>query len=307
MGMSETREEKCPGCGGILRLARTFWCSRCDFTRPELARVCECPVCQEFYHLEFHPDGSCPSCGAFGVKSKGPVCSICGEKVEEVEALLCPSCGRYFPRAARAAEEASRSWTSELGVKSAGVCEVCGEEDPKQLGVHRTRFTLNGSGKYWETERTMCKECGDVIRFGETVTIGDIRAVKLKGKWEKGDGIMKRVKGIHRCVACHELDQRKVGVYETIFLLNDHPEAWGSEVVICKGCYDDIRAEMPGLFAKAKRVKARLRSRTPRRVRRLPTQAQFGIGGDLDAEKGNGDRGPQKVACGSVLRFCYSI
>jgi hypothetical protein len=211
-------------------------------------------VCQKFYHLELHPDGSCPSCGASGVKSKGLVCSTCGGKVEEVEALLCPGCGRYFPRA----EEASGSLASKPVVKSAGVCEVCGEGDPKQLGVRRTRFTLNGSGEYWETEHTMCKGCDGAIRFGEMVTIGDIRAVKLKGKWEKSDGIMKRVKGIHRCVACHELDQRGVGVYETMFLLNDHPEAWGSEVVICKGCYGDLRAEMPGLFAKAK--KARLRS-----------------------------------------------
>lgn len=53
-----------------------------------------------------------------------------------------------------------------------------------------------------------------------------------------------------------------MGVYETMFFLEvgayNHPETWGSEVVICRGCYDDIRAEMPELFAKAKRVKARL-------------------------------------------------
>jgi len=33
----------------------------------------------------------------------------------------------------------------------------------------------------------------------------------------------------------------------------------GSEVVVCRECCGDLRAEMPELFAKAKRVKARSR------------------------------------------------
>jgi len=255
---SET-QEKCPKCGGALEPARAFWCDCCEYTGTELAEVCECPVCQEFYHLELHPDGSCPSCGAFGAKFKEPVCNICGGRVEEVEALLCPRCVRYFPRAERTAEDPSKGWTSRLGVKRARACEVCGEEDPEQLGVRLTRFALEGSGQYRETGHAMCRDCDNSLRFGEAVTIADIRAVKLKDNWEKGDAAMKEVKGIHRCIACHDLDQRKVGVYETMFLLHDHIEAWGTETAICRECYGNLRTEMPELLAKAKRVKARLR------------------------------------------------
>jgi hypothetical protein len=147
-------------------------------------------------------------------------------------------------------------------------CEACGEANPRSLGIRLARFTLEESGEYAETVHTMCKDCDNSTRFGEMVAIADIRAVKLraKGRWDEGGTIPKELRdlGIDRwCVGCHERNGRKVGVYETMFLLKsgayDHPETWGSEVVVCRECYGDIRAEMPELFAKAKRVKARLR------------------------------------------------
>lgn len=248
-------QKKCPKCGENLELTRAFWCNCCDdFTRSELDQIYRCPVCLEDYFAEFHPEGWCPDCGALGVKSSRPVCSTCGLRVEEVKALFCPKCVRYFPRVTK---DPSIGWASRLGIKSAGACEVCGEEDPEQLGVHLTRFTLEGSGQYWETEHAMCGDCDNSVRFGEMVTIADTRAVKLRGKWEKGDGVVRKAKGVRRCIACHELDQRRVGVYGTVFILDDRIEAWGGEMVICKGCYGDLRAEMPELFAKAKRVKKR--------------------------------------------------
>ena len=259
--MSENRRKNCPGCGEALELARAFWCNCCDdFTRPELDQIYECPVCMEDYFAEFHPDGRCPDCGALGVKSSKPVCSRCGLRVEEAEVLLCPKCRRYFPRVT---EDPSIGWASRLGVKRPRKCEVCGEEDPKQLGVRLTMFTLDMSGQYLETVHAMCRDCDNSIRFGEMVTIADTRAVKLKGNWEKGDSALKEVEGARRCIGCHGLDQRKVGVYGTVFILDDHIEAWGSEVVICRECYGDLRKEMPELFAKAKRVKARIRTEKP--------------------------------------------
>lgn len=263
--MSESRKEKCPKCGENLEQARAFWCNCCDdFTRSELDQIYECPVCMEDYFAEFHPDGWCPDCGALGVKSSKPVCSRCGLRVEEAEVLLCPKCKRYFPRVT---EDPSISWTSKLGVKRARTCEACGEEDPERLGMRLARFALDMSGQCWETARAMCRDCDNSIRFGETVTVADIRSLKLKDNWEKGDPALREVKGARRCVACHEFDQRKVGVYETVFLLDDHIEAWRSEMVICRECYNDIRKKMPELFAKAKRVKARIRMEKPSDVR----------------------------------------
>jgi len=259
MKASETRKENCPRCGAALEPTRAFWCDCCDYTGTEPAEVCEYPVCQEFYYPE-DGDTSCPSCGAFGVKFEEPVCKICGGRVEKVKAMLCPKCKRYFPRTGQTADP-SRGWASRLGAKIAKTCEVCGEEDPEQLGVRLTRLTLGESGQYWETEQAMCRDCDNSLRFGETVTIAEMRGPKLKGDWEKGDSALKEAKGAHRCVACHELDQRKVGIYETVFLLHDHIEAWGTEIVICRKCYGDLRKEMPELFAKAKRVKARIRAK----------------------------------------------
>lgn len=194
------------------------------------------------------------------------VCSLCGGRVKEVDATHCPNCGRYFTRAEGAVEDPSKGWTSKLGVKRVARCEVCGERDPEQLGVRLARFTLDMSGQYWETVHAICRDCGTSLRFGETVAVADIRAVKLDGKWEEGDDIVRKAEGVRRCVACHELDQRRIGVYETMFFLKSgaygHPEAWRSEIVICKECYDDLRTEIPRLFAKARKVKLG-RSRTP--------------------------------------------
>ena len=198
------------------------------------------------------------------MKSSRPVCSRCGLRVEEVEALLCPRCGHHFPRVT---EDPSIGWASRLGVKRQRKCEVCGEEDPKQLGVRLTRFTLDMSGQYCETEHAMCRDCDNSIRFGEMVTISDIRAVKLKDDWEKGDSVLKEVEGARRCIACHGLDQRRVGLYETVFILDDRIEAWGTNVAICRECYLDLCREMPELSAKAKRVKARIRTEKPSDVR----------------------------------------
>lgn len=75
---------------------------------------------------------------------------------------------------------------------------MCGEKEPEKLGVRLTRFTLDESGEYQETEHAMCKDCGNSVRFGEMVTIADIRAVKLraKGKWDEGGTIPKELRDL---------------------------------------------------------------------------------------------------------------
>lgn len=101
----EKTKATCPHCGESVEAKpeKKYYCPSCEgfFDEVELTKIYECGSCGETFSREESHDGMsnrCPSCAKWGHIMTENVCPECQEEeeLEEVDALVCPSCGETF-------------------------------------------------------------------------------------------------------------------------------------------------------------------------------------------------------------------